>query len=61
MAQHAEDLIAQLNKRFPEREFHALVADLKGNSPFMILKVVFTLFRRDAFCNALHSSDKYSE
>ena len=41
MAQQAEDLIAQLSKRFPEREFHALVADLKGNSPFMILFLHF--------------------
>ena len=30
MAQDAEDLIAQLTKRFPERDFYALVADLKG-------------------------------
>ena len=32
MAQDADDLVAQLKKRFPEREFYALVADLKGRN-----------------------------
>merc|ERR1711892_883207 len=35
MAQDADDLVAQLKKRFPEREFYALVADLKGVTHFV--------------------------
>lgn len=61
MAQAADDIISNLRKRFPDREYFGLVADLKGTkSDFLIVYLFILLFRRNTFCYALRLSLEYT-
>lgn len=62
MVEAADDIISNLRKRFPDREYFGLVADLKGkkyNFSFFIY-LLFYSFRRDKFCDTLRLSIEYS-
>ena len=58
MTQAADDIISNLRKRFPDREYFGLVADLKGKNN--ICYFLFILFRRDTVCYTLRLSLEYS-
>ena len=60
MTQAADDIISNLRKRFPDREYFGLVADLKGTGNLSMRHLFIFLFRRDAFCNSLRMSPEYT-
>jgi len=44
MAQDADDIISNLRKRFPDREYFGLVADLKGTKGFFDCSLLYSFF-----------------
>ena len=61
MVEAADDIISNLRKRFPDREYFGLVADLKGKKYiFSFFYLLFYSFRRDKFCDTLRLSIEYS-
>ena len=43
MVEAADDIISNLRKRFPDREYFGLVADLKGKKYFFFVFYLFVI------------------